>query len=148
MPARFQVVVASVSISVLLGVAIGCGGSGEGGGARVPGTASCAHMQSVTSGGETVNMRGCVEWTGVSPQQVEAYRLGCGTGALDDPTRGLHQERTFAEAPCSREGALGACAFTLAGVTQTGWYYDDDSGITLADIQSLCAGGGATFVPP
>ena len=91
-------------------------------------------------------MKICTEWTGVSAQQLEAYRLGCGEGSLEGGV--ATQQRVFAAAPCGHEGALGGCRVTLAGVSQTGWYYDDDTGFTLATVQQVCGQAGGTFVAP
>jgi hypothetical protein len=60
---------------------------------------------------------------------------------------------TFAEAPCSRVNALGACRITAGGIVEDAWYYNNGvdagyAGQTSADIQMLCAQEGATFLPP
>jgi hypothetical protein len=146
-----------LAVALML-TAAACGGSGGGGGDGgsggggpvVPGTTSCTATQTVNSGGQILTMKICSESTGVSPQQVEALRLACGMGTIGAGGGvDASQDRVFAQAPCSHDGALGACALTiLAGMIQTSWYYDDDTGITQEMIQMLCAQIGATFVSP
>lgn len=143
------------ALVVALGALLAACGSGSGsdadggldaGGGAFTGTASCTGTQMVTQGGQTLTMKVCAEWTGLSAQQAVAYRAGCGEGTFDASTS--TQQRVFANVPCSHEGALGACRVTLLGVTQTGWYYDDDTGFTVEAIQQLCAQQGGTFVAP
>ena len=138
----------SVVQIVAIVFAAGCGASGAvtGDGGIVPGHASCTQTQMVTSGGQTLSMKVCQEWMGMTVQELEVYRQGCGEATAVDA--GFLQQRVFAQSPCSRQDALGGCRQTVAGVTQTAWYYADDSGFTLASVQSLCTQLGGTFVEP
>jgi hypothetical protein len=128
-------------------VGAGCGGSSSVG---VGGLVSCTIAESI-GGDAGVSLKICEEVTG-SPQAAQQIRQSCmasgaGTGLLADA--GLQVGATFQNGPCSRVGALGGCEVTQSGVTETGWYYDDGTGLqTSADIQTLCATAGATFVPP
>jgi hypothetical protein len=126
-----------------------CGGSGGGNagdGGIVPGFASCTQTETVTSEGQTMTTKVCQEWMGMTAAELEVYRQGCAEATAADA--GFTQQRVFARAACSREDALGGCQNVVGGVTQTAWYYADDSGITLASAQALCAQLGGTFVMP
>jgi len=86
-----------------------------------------------------------------TPQNVQGLKQACmvpaGGGGL--PDAGIMAGADFEYAGCSHVGALGACRTTTGGMTVTGWYYQDPTGLeTSADIQMLCAQAGATFVAP
>jgi len=57
---------------------------------------------------------------------------------------------TCAEAPCSREGALGGCQITAAdGAPLTSWYYQDPQGDrSVDDVRAMCTAIHTTYVEP
>jgi len=144
--ARWVRVLASASLSLLAVVTADCGGGGGGGGLIIGpgGEASCTVSESLGDGGLPLQV--CDEVTGLNAQQAQQFQQQCSTQGMSAPAgETVH----FAGAPCSRDHALGGCKLTVGGLTETGWYYDDGSGLqTSADIQSLCAAAGATFIPP
>jgi hypothetical protein len=141
----------SASLPLLAGVLTGCGGGGGGsffdgggGGVATGGEASCTVTESLGDGGLPLQV--CAEESGVSAQQAQQLQQQCSTQGATAPAGATVR---FANGPCPRDHALGGCKLTVAGVTETAWYYDDGSGLqTSADIQSLCATAGAAFVPP
>ncbi|HLK89651.1 MAG TPA: hypothetical protein VKZ18_07150, partial [Polyangia bacterium] len=89
----------------------------------------------------------CVETTG---NEAQALQQTCNSAA----TTGSGVTATYAAAPCSHVGALGACRVTSGGITEDGWYYQETigdagyTGLTSATVQMLCAQEGATFLAP
>ena len=123
--------------------ASGCGSGSD----APPGTASCTISQMVSGGGTTLSQKICEEGTNLSSSQAQQLMQQCMVGGGFGADAGFSQMATFASAPCSRDGALGGCRVTQAGMTVVAWYYQMGS-FTSADIQQLCASAGATFVPP
>ena len=134
------------TLALVVGLAVsGCGGSGgpADGGGNVGGVASCTVV--VSEGTQTVNTI-CYEGTGAALRI--ALQQQCSVGAdAGGGGPGATSAGHFAQAPCSHVGAIGGCLSTVAGMSQTGWYYAV-SGITAEMVQQLCAGIGATFVAP
>ncbi|HVV49951.1 MAG TPA: hypothetical protein VHO06_09845 [Polyangia bacterium] len=131
-----------LTMGLLCGLALagtGCGGGGGSDSALV----SCTESENIGSG----TLKICVETTA---NERQALQQSC-TQSSGGSGVGI----TFADAPCSHVGALGACRVTAGGVVEDGWYYNIGSadaagyvGETSADIQMLCAEEGATFLPP
>ncbi|HMF40348.1 MAG TPA: hypothetical protein VKQ32_06630 [Polyangia bacterium] len=114
----------------------GCGGSTGGSG----GQASCTRTESLPDGGAPLKM--CQELTG-SAQIVESVRQICMSDA------GAQDVEQFANGPCSRDGVLGGCRYTVGTTTETVWYYAGSIGPqTTADVQMICSTAGDTFVAP
>jgi hypothetical protein len=137
---------ASLSLlAALFTASAGCGGGG-GDGLNIGsgGEVSCTVSESsLTDGGLPLQV--CEEASGLTAQQAQQFQQQCAPTGTTSGGASAH----FAAAPCSRNHALGGCRITAGGITETGWYYDDGSGLqTSADIQSLCASAGATFIPP
>lgn len=85
---------------------------------------------------------------GLSPAALEQLRASCMLPTASVPDAGAEAGAHFSYAPCSRAGALGGCRVTTGDMTETIWHYADGSGgAGAADIQTLCAQAGATFVP-
>jgi hypothetical protein len=119
----------------------GCGGDSGGGG-----VVSCSASESAPDAGIAVMI--CQEAAGLTPQQLASLRQQC-TGTVNLPDAGITGGEQLVNGPCPRTHALGGCKITAGATTITNWYYDDGSGTGLqpADVQMLCAGIGATFVP-
>jgi hypothetical protein len=114
----------------------GCGSSSGGSG----GQASCTRTESLPDGGPSLKM--CQELTG-SAQIIESVRQIC----MSDG--GAQDTEQFANGPCSRDGALGGCTFAAGTTIETTWYYAGSIGPqTTADVQTMCARAGDTFVAP
>ena len=131
----------------LAAVVTGCGSSDKPGGGTAGGLVSCTVSESV---GADVALKICEEADN-TPQNVQGLKQACmvpaGGGGL--PDAGIMAGADFEYAGCSHVGALGACRTTTGGMTVTGWYYQDPTGLeTSADIQMLCAQAGATYVAP
>jgi hypothetical protein len=135
------------ALSIAAAVAIGCGSSGDGhGDGSSGGLVSCT----VSESAGTIALKVCEEADN-TPQNVMGLKQACmvpaGGGGL--PDAGVTAGADFEYAGCSHVGALGACRVTTGGMTVTGWYYQDPNGLeTSADIQTLCAQSGATYVAP
>jgi len=130
--------------AILIGAAAGCGGGSGGAGGLV----SCTISESI-GGDAGVSLKICEEVTG-SPQGAHELRQTCtasGAGTLADA--GFQVGADFENGPCSHVDALGGCQVTQGGITETGLYYDDGTGLqTSADIRTLCATAGATYIAP
>lgn len=92
----------------------------------------------------------CSEVSGAAAAQVQQ---GCRSQSVSLPDGGptITQRAEFRAGPCSHVGALGGCRTTVQGTTSTLWYYgigDSGTGQTSEDIERLCLGIGAEFVPP
>jgi hypothetical protein len=78
---------------------------------------------------------------------ASTFSQGCPAAGAD---AGI--EVSVLDGPCSRVGAVGGCRITTGAVSETIWYYQDGTtasdGPTSADVHTLCAEGGATFVAP
>ncbi|MEP6652201.1 MAG: hypothetical protein ABJA82_02520 [Myxococcales bacterium] len=120
---RLSIVAALVAIA-------GCGGSGNDAGGLLPGgTYSCrAAFPGADGGAGTVVL--CLEASGGTAQDLSKNRQQCAA-----------QGNTFVSEPCPREGVLGGCRETAAGVAivLTTWYYAEGTG-TADDIRMLCEG--------
>jgi hypothetical protein len=134
-------------VGFLVAILIGAAGCGSGGSGAVGGLVSCTISESI-GGDAGVSLKICEETD--SPQGAQQLRQTCmasSSGTLADA--GFQIGAQFENGPCSHVGALGGCQVTQGGITETGWYYDDGSGLqTSADIQTLCATAGATFIAP
>ena len=105
-----------------------------------------------TDGFDGTILQLCTEVSGSAASQVQQ---GCQSQTVSFPDGGpsLTQRAVFVVGPCSHVNALGGCRTTLQGTTATIWYYatggaDSGTGQTSEDIQGLCQGIGAEFVPP
>jgi len=115
-------------------------GCGSGNSSSGGGQASCTRTESAPDGGVPLKM--CQELTG-SSIVIESVRQICMSDA------GAQDVEQFANGPCSRDGALGGCTYTVGTTTETVWYYADSIGPqTAADVQMTCARAGDTFVSP
>ena len=134
----------AIGFILLLVGAAGCGGGSSaraGSGSAGGGIVSCTLTERVGTAG----LMTCEEGSG---SLRAAFQAAC--APLTDaslPDAGISIGRHFADAPCSRVGALGGCMVVSSGVSQTIWYYAS-VGFTSADIQQLCAGIGAAFIQP
>src|SRR5690349_20164500 len=136
-----------MAFSMAAALAAGCGSSDMPGGGSAGGLVSCTLSESV---GAVLALKVCEEADN-TPQNVMGLKQACmvpaGGGGL--PDAGITAGADFEYAGCSHVGALGACRITTGGMTVTGWYYQDPTGLeTSADIQMLCAQAGATYVAP
>jgi hypothetical protein len=123
-------------VVVLLGGLVGAGacGSGDGTG-NSSGVVSCTAAE---SGGTYGTLMVCEEVpASFGPQLKQSCTAQSSGGQVD----------TFNNGPCTRVGALGGCSLTSGGITETVWYYME-SGLTSADVQTLCSEAGATYVAP
>jgi hypothetical protein len=107
------------------------------------GTASCTLSQMLG----TISQKICEEGMNLSSAQVQQLMQQCMVSGGFGPDAGISQQAGFAYGPCSHDGALGGCRVVQGGMTVVAWYYEMP-GFTSADIQQLCSGVGASFVPP
>jgi hypothetical protein len=129
----------AVLVTAIAVLAASCGGGGDGGGD----VESCTVSENAGSFGL---LQVCVEGP------PSAFASGCqSTGTpVGDASIDVH----ITAAPCSHAGALGACQYTNAGVTESVWYYGDgvDAGDGVgpmpSDIQTLCKDAGAKYIAP
>ena len=130
---------ATAAVIAVLATVAGCGGDGASAGAG-----SCTLSESVSGAGLLMI---CEEGTGLSPADLDQLRQSCMlSGGL--PDGGVQANAQFSAGPCSHVGALGGCRVTAGTMTVTIWYYTTGAGgLGPADIQTLCAQSGATFVP-
>jgi hypothetical protein len=134
----------AAAIAVLATVA-GCGGVGGGSGPG-GGEGSCTLSESVPGSGPALVI--CEEATGLSPAAVEQLRQTCMLPTGSVPDAGVEAGAHFSYGPCSHVGAVGGCRVTTGAMTETIWYYAAGAGAPgAAEIQTLCAQAGATFVP-
>jgi hypothetical protein len=134
----------------LWGAACGSGtATGDGGPVSFgdAGVASCTIVELFDGGTGTLCLETLAD-VGASFQQACAQNAAAATTA-DAGTV------TFIDGPCARADALGACQANVDGLIENQWYYGSggDSGTsvfgqTASDIQTLCAGMGATYLPP
>ncbi len=119
-----------------------------GGGSGVDGYAGVVSCSISESDGNGNVIQLCEEITGYTAQEAQQVEQSCSQmlGGPDAGGLGVGEQGSFQ--PCSHVHALGGCKLTEGSQTVTEWYYDDGSGLqTPADIQTLCAGVGAAFVP-
>jgi hypothetical protein len=134
---------ASTLVIFAVVLAGGCGGGSDVG--SYSGLVSCSISESA---GDGIVLQICEEITGYTAQEAQQVEQSCSQMLGAPDAGGLDAEVHGSFQPCSHVHALGGCKLTEGSQTVTEWYYDDGSGLqTSADIQTLCAGVGAAFVP-
>jgi len=122
---------------------MGCGGGDSGG------TCSCTLTENVGSLG---NIQICEEGSGSARnaivQACKSPNTASGAALAD---AGVTLDVTVANRPCTHVNAVGGCQVTQNGMTVAVWYYQDpdlSNPVQTNEVQSLCAGIGATYLPP
>jgi hypothetical protein len=122
---------------------VACGGTAEG--TPVSTTAvSCTITQTFSFGATASESTFCIEYTGLTADQVSAQKQGCGSNVTIDGGSGVTS--TYADGPCSHENVLGSCNVTSGGYSQVMWYYAGGV-LDAAAVQRVCSQAGGTFTP-
>lgn len=123
----------------------GCGSepatSPADGGNGATATGSCRTV--ITYMGTTTTT--CAEYTGLTVDQVAAFKVSCKGGPLGD--LGISTMGTWSDGTCSRTNVVGGCRIGSGSFKQTVWYYSGP-GITEATAMQGCSAAGGTYVAP
>ena len=114
----------------------GCGGPAGG-------TYSCTIHETVS--GASVEV--CVEYTGLTSDQVNTFQGQCSGSAVADLGLSLTINYTWAGSACSRTNVVGGCRLGSGAFSQTQWYYGGP-GVTTDFAKTLCGYSKGTWVAP
>lgn len=98
---------------------------------------TCMTDSSVGTTHGTANYTFCIEYTGLTADQVNLYEKQCAGTPQPTPATTVNFKGTWSQKPCERTNTLGACRIASGGFSYTIWYYQS-AGMQKDTAKSTC----------